>query len=161
MLSDWALGVCCFTPVLLGLVGLASLRAYVDYCVLLPLMIIFCFLESTDGFGADGSLDVTDFVARNISLRSVAGRRRRSQIRSLCELAIASRFLYGGPKPPSLFAEPHLKEGRGSGIGHKNEVPACKIVWDICFVPSLSSFCRLGCSGKVFTRRPRFWLYRR
>ena len=44
MLSDWALGVCCFTPVLLGLVGLASLRAYVDYYVLLPLMIIFLLL---------------------------------------------------------------------------------------------------------------------
>ena len=152
MLSDWALGVCCFTPVLLGLVGLASLRAYVDYCVLLPLMIIFCFLESTDGFGADGSLDVTGFVARNISLRSVVGRRRRSQIRSLRELEIASRFLYGGPKPPSLFAEPHLKEGRASGIGHNNEAPLSKVVWDFCFFPYLSSFFHMGHLRKVLTQ---------
>jgi hypothetical protein len=39
-----ALGVCCFTPVLLGVVGLAALRPYVDYYVLLPLMIMFLLL---------------------------------------------------------------------------------------------------------------------
>jgi hypothetical protein len=37
-------GVCCVTPFLLGLVGLAFLRAFVDSYVLLPLMVFFLLL---------------------------------------------------------------------------------------------------------------------
>ena len=49
------IGLCFITPVLLGLTGLAFLRQYLDYYVLLPLFVI-CLLIGLYGWCRGGKL---------------------------------------------------------------------------------------------------------